>query len=166
MADENRKDRHAQQLAAYQYERHLQQLGVTQLRLIETPEHRRLSYDYEIREGADSQLWTGVLEVKCRDQKSDDYTSALVEIDWLEKMKAQFYHTSEITGKKFWSKNVVYLCHWKDDVCHTINIMELIKNWDHLLPAPEGAVKDGHGERPAERSGAMLIPFDIMERFT
>lgn len=165
---ENGKDREQQGLAAFQYERHMRTMGCTQLRPIETPQHRAEHYDFEIREGEQGQLWTGVMEVKCRRVSSrqvEDWGSILIEVERLAAMREQFCHTSGTTGKVFWSKNVVFL--WrcvKDEVCFAINIDDVIRHWPELEDAPEEMMKGDHGKIPANKAGK-LIPVELLERF-
>jgi hypothetical protein len=163
MIYEDSNDREGQNLASFIYERHLRRLGCTQVRLVETPENRRECYDFEIREGADGQLWTGVVEVKCRKVPSVEYDSALVEVDRLTSLKNQFYYVSEITGKRFWSKNVVYMWKFSDNVCYLIDIQTLIDNWGEMEDAPDSMMKDNHGKQQASKKGK-LVPYHLMER--
>lgn len=164
---ENKQDREKQTLAAFQYERHLRSLGVTTVRLLETPEHRRECYDYEIREGESQQLWTGVLEVKCRaatDRQVQEWGSLLIEIDTLKKLK-KVCATKDLQDRTRWTKNVVFLNKTRDDVCYTIEVQDLIRNWDECEDATPDMIKDDHGTESATRSGGKLVPLRLMERF-
>jgi hypothetical protein len=169
MMYENGKDREQQGLAAHQYEGHLRRLGVTQCRLIETPEPRREHYDFEIREGEQGQLWTGVLEVKSRkvsERQVEEWGSIVIEVERLAFLKKQFFLVSPITGKAWWTKNIVFV--WRcvlDDVCFSIDMPTLLKHYSDFEDAPPEMMKTDHGTKDKDVSGK-LIPIFHMERFS
>lgn len=162
---ENGKDREQQMLAAYQLERLIRSLGVVQIQLIETPEHRRDSYDFQIMQTG---MWVGVVEVKSRtisSQQVHDWGSILIEVERLKRLRELFTLKQQISGRTEWTKSVVFV--WrcvKDDVCFSICVEDIIKNWDSLQDAPEEMMKDNHGKESAAKEGK-LIPVDLLTEF-
>lgn len=167
MIYENESDRQQQALAAHQWEAHMRRLGATQIRPIETPEHRRECYDFEIREGESGQYWTGVIEVKSRRVYStqiEEWGSIVVELERLKSLKRLFFKAG-LGGKKRWDKNVVFLFRCvHDDVCYAISIETIIKHFHEFEPAPAHMLKEDHGEGEKDCSG-VLVPVHLMERF-
>ena len=161
---ENTKDREQQKLAMFQLQRHLTALGVTQVVVEETPPHLRECYDGKLYVQG---MWVGVVEVKTRDMDTDTLRkrgSIIVETERLRSLSKQFWHRSGVTGKGFWSKEVVFVFRMKfDDTVYAINIRRIRELWKDLEDAPDGMLKDNHGKVQANKHGK-LIPFESLER--
>ena len=90
----------------------------------------------------------------------------MVEVERLTELRKQFLSKSEITGKTFWTKEVIFVFRCtKDDTCFAVNIREIVKHWDDLEDAPPEMLKLDHGEGLKDCSGK-LVPISLMERFT
>ena len=168
MIYENKKDRHQQGLAAFQLERHINRMGGS-VKLIETPEHRRECYDFQIFDGHN--MFTGVCEVKDRHISEEKLLGAyksklLIDEPRLTSLKDKFFLPTLDNNRSEWTKDVVLL--WRiveDDVCYAINIKDLIDNYDQTEEAPHGYTGNDHGNKPSNKVG-ILIPISLMERFT
>lgn len=164
MIYENRKDREQQSIACFQLARHLTALGITNVSVSETPEHRRECYDAEMHVHG---MWTGVVEVKTRDIDSDtleQWGSVVIETERCKSLSKMFYKTSDISKKRFWNKEVIFL--WrlkKDDTAYAINLRRVRELWRDLEDAPPEAMKDDHGNILADKRGK-LIPITSLER--
>lgn len=165
MIYENSKDRQQQQLACFQLQRHLAALGVTQVSVNETPEHRRECYDAEMHVHG---MWTGVVEVKTRDIDSEtlkQWGSVVIETERVARLAKLFYKRSNVDRKKrFWNKEVIFL--WrlkKDDTAYAINLRRVQKVWRELEDATPEMMKDNHGNEAANKRGK-LIPYTMLER--
>lgn len=165
MLVENQNDREQQAIASHQYVSHLTKLGVTQVALLETPQHRAICYDFELHVQS---MWVGVVEVKSRkvdSQQIEEWGSIVVEVERLKSLGNLFYKTSEVTGKKRWDKEVVFVFRCtRDDWCYAVNIKTIHKNWSLLDDAPAEMMKADHGVGEKECSGK-LIPIGLMEKF-
>ena len=87
-------------------------------------------------------------------------------MDRLAEFRRMFCRKAEVSGRSYWSKNVVML--WrcvKDNVCYAIHIEDIIKHWDELEEASPEMMKDNHGKDAAEKSGR-LIPVHLLEKFS
>lgn len=159
---ESGKDREQQSMALFQYEKHLQQLGVHPVRCVQTSDEQALSYD--------AQVWihgkyVAVAEVKSRRIRSDQYDTIPVEVERLTSLRRQFCRKSSVTGKSYWAKDVIFIFRCVlDDVCYAINIEHIVRLWPTLEDAPADMMKDNHGEQQANKNGK-LIPVSQMEKF-
>ena len=153
-------------MAAFQYESLLRRLGAGPVRCIETPEYRREHYDFELHV---HERWTSVIEIKSRvvtSRQIEEWGTIVVEVERLTELRKQFLSKSEITGKTFWTKEVIFVFRCtKDDTCFAVNIREIVKHWDDLEDAPPEMLKLDHGEGLKDCSGK-LVPISLMERFT
>lgn len=166
MIYENSSDREQQNMAAFQFERHLRTLGVGPVQCVETPEYRRECYDFVLNVHG---MWTGVVEVKARRVSSETvegWGSLLVEVPQLTRLREQFYLNSPVTKKSQWTKEVIILNRCiEDDVCYAINIRDIMTNWNEFEDAPPEMIKDNHGTQSADRKGK-LVPVSLMEKFS
>jgi len=165
MIYENAKDRQQQQLACFQLQRHLGALGITQISVQETPEHRRECYDAEMHVHG---MWTGVVEVKTRDIDADTlhkWGSILIETQRVAALAKLFYKRSDVNpSKRFWNKEVIFLWRLKqDDSCFAINMRRVQELWHDLEDAPETLLTDDHGTKLTGKTGK-LIPVESLER--
>jgi hypothetical protein len=164
MDNENNNDLCNEQVAEFQYNRHLRALGVTQVRTEITPKHRKDCYDLQIMEEG---KWTGVAEVRSVNYRWDEietFGGFMMDDIKLKKLKEQFYHRSEITGKRFWSKEIVFLFRCtKDETLWAINMRQIVDGWPEWPDAPAEWFKSDHGKRPNTKGGKQ-IPFRLMER--
>lgn len=162
---EDTADRDEQHLATFQYEKHLQRLGVTPVRCVHTKQEHALPYDVQVWIHG---KWTTVLEVKCRKVTSktvEEWGSIVVEVERLERLRTEF-RKQKLGGGGYWNKEIVFL--WRcvlDDTCYSIHIDEIAKAWGILEDATPEMMKDNHGELPANKRGK-LIPVGMMEKFT
>ena len=162
----NKTDVNNQQIAEFQYNRHLKALGVTQLRTEPTPEHRKMCYDACIYEEG---KWTGVIEIRSVNYRIDQIESFggfMIDVNKMTALRKQFYCTSEITGKSFWSKEVVFLFRCvKDNTLWATNIRRLAGVWNDLEDVPTERLKNDHGaEANKTKLAGKLIPPAMMER--
>lgn len=165
MIYENGNDREQQSIAAYQYERHLRTLGAGPVSCVETPETHRLPYDFTLNVHG---KWVGVLEVKSRkisSETAEKWGSIVIDVERLKSLKEKFYLNSKVSGKAYWTKEVIFVFRCvDDDVCYAINIREIIRHWDSLEDAAKEMLTDNHGAKLANRTGK-LIPTRLMEKF-
>jgi hypothetical protein len=164
MLYENSNDRDQQHMATFQYEKHLQRLGVTPVRCVHTKQEDAQPYDAQVWIHG---KWTTVLEVKCRNvssQQISDWGGVVVEVERLQRLRKEFRRPRLDTGG-YWKKEIVFLFRcMRDDRCFTIHIDQIVDAWGNLPDAPAKAMKDNHGKILAEKKGK-LIPLNLMEQF-
>ena len=164
MNDENKNDLQNEQIAEFQYNRHLAALGITQVRTEITPKHRKDCYDFQIFENG---MWTGVAEVRSVNHNWTHVKSwggfMLDEIK-LKKLKAQFCSRSAVTGKPIWSKEIVFLFRTiPDHTLWAIHMREILAGWADWEVLPPEFSKSNHGKESNTKL-VKRIPFDLMER--
>ena len=172
MLYENQADRDQQTIAAHQLERHLKALGMP-VALTETPEKRRMCYDYVMglhpTDENPGGLWHGVVEVKCRklySTKIEEWGTIPIESERMRSLSKLFLKKNSITGEWFWDKAVLFLFRCTiDDVCYIANGDVLLEHWKSFEDAPASMLKEDHGNGLKDCTGK-LVPIDLMEKIT
>lgn len=165
MHDENRNDLQNEQVAEFQYGRHLAALGVTQVSTNITPKRRKDHYDFEIYEEG---KWTGVAEVRAVNythEQVQEWGGFMLEEGKLKALKDQFCFRSAVTGKPMWSKQIIFLFRCvPDDTLWCIHMRQIVDGWaDWPEVSPEKfKTNHGAGQHPTKRG--KRIPFNLMER--
>jgi hypothetical protein len=164
MADENTRDREKQHIALHLYRKHLLTMGIDVIRTRETAQEDMLPYDAEVWVNG---LFTGVIEVKCINYRSDqvaEWGHLGVKKPQMTRLREMFYKR-RLNGKYAWSKNVTILVRCKDNVCFVIDADTIMNQWLDSEVAPEGWAKTNHGKATHDNVEARFIKLAHWHRF-
>jgi hypothetical protein len=165
---ENDKDRDGQEMGAFQYKRHLYNMGVGFVTYTETPEEDTESWDFDVTVNG---LPTVALEVRCINYSSRDvhikFKDRLIIDDVkLNKLTRKFSSINPVTKQREWDKHVIILIRCvRDEVCFAISMENIHKHRNLLTDVPPEFMKHDHGEELNENKKGYYIPTHLMERF-
>lgn len=165
MMYETTEDRQNQDMAIFQYTRHLQNLGVEDISSVPTKADLMAHFDFEVWIQG---FWTTVVEVRCINYSSEDvahWGHLLMDMVKLTSLKKEFSYKSKVTKKTTWDKRIIFLFRCNiDSVCYAISMERIIEVWPKIRDADQGMMKSNHGSDQHSKAGK-LIPIQFMDKF-